>query len=216
MYGALYVVASLDSYQSDPEAYLTRTHLTASDELLKFIRPRKEWKLEELAPAVAQLHHGRSFGNGKQLFQVASCVSCHRLNGAGLEIGPDLTKLDPKLKAADVLKEILEPSAKIDDKYATYLFETQAGKLVTGLILSETPDSVKVIENPLAQSQPLVLRRSEIVERKKTNTSIMPKGLLDKLTREEILDLLAYVVARGEPKHPLFQGGHAHGHGAGH
>jgi hypothetical protein len=43
----------------------------------------------------------------------------------------------------------------------------------------------------------------------------LPKGLLDKLTREEILDLVAYVVARGDPKHPLFQGGHGHGHAAG-
>ena len=39
----------------------------------------------------------------------------------------------------------------------------------------------------------------------------MPKGLLDKLTEEEILDLIAYVVAKGDPKHPLFQGGHDHG-----
>ena len=47
----------------------------------------------------------------------------------------------------------------------------------------------------------------------------MPKGALDKLTREEILDLLAYVIARGDAKHPLFQGGHdhgGHGHGPGH
>jgi hypothetical protein len=44
----------------------------------------------------------------------------------------------------------------------------------------------------------------------------MPKGLLDKLTREEILDLLAYIVARGDPHHRLFQEGHEHGHGPGH
>ena len=40
----------------------------------------------------------------------------------------------------------------------------------------------------------------------------MPKGLLDKLTREEILDLVAYVAAHGDPKHKLFQGAHAHAH----
>jgi hypothetical protein len=44
----------------------------------------------------------------------------------------------------------------------------------------------------------------------------MPKGLLDKLTREEILDLVAYIAARGDPKHKLFQGGHDHGNHAGH
>ena len=45
----------------------------------------------------------------------------------------------------------------------------------------------------------------------KSATSIMPKGLLDKLTKEEILDLIAYIAAKGDAKHPLFQGGHEHG-----
>ena len=74
---------------------------------------------------------------------------------------------------------------------------------------------MKVIENPLAKTQPVILKQADIAERKKSPTSIMPKGLLDKLTREEILDLIAYVAARGNEQDPLFQGGHEHGH-AGH
>ena len=58
------------------------------------------------------------------MFQVATCVACHKLDGAGSEFGPDLTKLDPKLTPADILKHILEPSAKINEKYQTYVFET--------------------------------------------------------------------------------------------
>jgi hypothetical protein len=59
-----------------------------------------------------------------------------------------------------------------------------------------------------------VLKTAEIAERTKSPTSIMPKGLLDKLTREEILDLVAYVVAGGNAQHPAFQGGgHDHKHG---
>jgi hypothetical protein len=80
------------------------------------------------------------------------------------------------------------------------------------LVLEEKGDTVKVIENPLVKAEPLVLKKSEIAERKKSPRSIMPKGLLDKLTHEEILDLVAYVVAGGNPKHPPFQGGHDHGH----
>ncbi len=73
---------------------------------------------------------------------------------------------------------------------------------------------MKVIENPLAKTEPLVLRKSEIEERVKSPTSVMPKGLLDKLTREEILDLIAYVVSGGDQHHKLFQGaGHEHGPG---
>jgi hypothetical protein len=71
---------------------------------------------------------------------------------------------------------------------------------------------VKVIENPLAKAEPVILKKSDIAERKKSPTSIMPKGLLDRLTREEILDLVAYIAAKADPKHKLFQGGHDHGH----
>ena len=57
---------------------------------------------------------------------------------------------------------------------------------------------VKVIENPLAKAEPMVLKKADIDERTKSPTSIMPKGLLDKLTREEILDLVAYIAAKGD------------------
>ena len=111
------------------------------------------------------------------------------------------------------MKDILEPSFRINEKYYTYIIETNSGKLITGLILEETPDAYKVTENPLAKSQPLVIKKSDVAEKKKSDTSIMPKGLLDKLTREEILDLVAYVIARGDEHHKLFQGEHSHGHG---
>ncbi len=145
------------------------------------------------------------------MFQAANCVACHRLNGAGFEIGPDLTKLDAKLKPVDILKDILEPSFRINEKYYTYVFETGSGKIITGLILEENSDVVKVTENPLVNSPPVVLKRSDILSRQKSPTSIMPKGLLDKLTQEEILDLLAYVIARGDAQNKLFQGSHGHG-----
>ena len=212
MYGAMYVVEDLDDYLAEPGAYLKRHPISAADDLLKFIRPRKEWKLEDLAPAVSQLHNGRSYGNGKQMFQVANCVACHRMDGSGNEFGPDLTKLDPKLTPPEILRDILEPSAKINEKYCTYVFETGSGKVVTGLVLEETALAVKVIENPLLKADPVVLQRSDIVERKKSPVSIMPKGLLDKLTREEILDLVAFIRSRGDPHHPFFRSDQNHSH----
>ena len=118
MYGALYVVEDLDEYLADPEGYLAKHPLPIEDELLKFNRPRKEWKFEDLAAAVGEAEAGRSFSNGKQMFQVATCVACHKLNGVGNEFGPDLTKLDPKRQApVDILHDILEPSFRINEKY---------------------------------------------------------------------------------------------------
>jgi putative heme-binding domain-containing protein len=210
MYGSLYVVEDLDQYQAGPEAYLAKNPLPVVDELLKFNRPRKEWKYDDLVKEVEQMEHGRSFANARQMFQISSCISCHKMNGVGNEFGPDLMKLEPKWTRTDILKDILEPSFRINEKFQTFIFETKAGKSVTGLILEETGDAVKIIENPLAKTTPLVLKKSEIETRTKSPTSMMPKGLLDKLTREEILDLVAYIVARGDPKHKVFQGEHHH------
>jgi putative heme-binding domain-containing protein len=214
MHGALYVVADLESYQADPEAYLKKNPIPIADKLLEFNRPRKEWKYEELAPAVKKLA-GRSFASGKQMFTVGTCVSCHKLQGVGQEFGPDLTKLDPKTfkDPTDVLRHVIEPSLKIDDKYRNWRFELGTGKVVTGMILKETPDVVEVIENPLAATTAVKIKKARIDKRIKSDVSPMPKGLLDKMTREEILDLLAYVVAGGNAKHKVFQGGgHHHEH----
>ena len=143
------------------------------------------------------------------------------MNGVGSEIGPDLTKIDPKQSAPlEILKDILDPSFRINEKYQSWTFEMKSGKTVTGLILEEKNGEVKVIENPLAKAEPTVLKVAEIDERRKSPVSIMPKGLLDKLTREEILDLIAYVASKGDPNSKLFQGGghegHAGGAGGGH
>ena len=86
-------------------------------------------------------------------------------------------------------------------------------KVITAMIVEEKDGVVKVIENPLASAKPLELKdaRHRRAARRLT-TSIMPKGLLDKLTRDEILDLLAYVWGKADPKAKYF-GDHAHGHG---
>jgi putative heme-binding domain-containing protein len=212
MYAALYVVEDLDEYLADAEGYLAKHPLTIEDEMLKFNRPRKEWKYEELVDEVKQLKDGRSFTNAKYLFQMASCVGCHKMNGVGNEFGPDLTKLDPKQdKLDEILRDVLEPSFRINEKYQSYKFELKNGKTVVALLLEEKPEGYKIIENPLAKAEPIFLKRDEVEDKKKSEVSIMPKGLLDKLTKEEILDLMAYIKAKGDAKNPLFQGGHEHG-----
>ena len=215
MYGALYVVEDLDDYLADPESYLSRHPLPIRDELLKSTRTRKEWSFDDLAADIGKLKEGRAFANGKQMFTLASCISCHKLGGVGELIGQDLNTLTgDKATAVYVLKNILDPSLNVDDKYRSYNIETDSGKVITGLVLEETKDTLKIIENPLAKSAPIVLKKSEIVDKIKSPSSIMPKGLLDKLTRDEILDLVAYVVAKGDAKHPLFHlGPNAHHHG---
>ena len=205
MFGALYIVEDLDAYLADPQGYLTAHPLPIRDSLLELRRPRKSWKLEELAPSLAELDKGRSFGNGKQLLQAASCTACHKVDGAGHELGPDFTKLDPKLGPQDILKELLEPSFRIEEKYRAYSFVTASGRVVTGLVVGRTPEAVKVIENALVSPDPIEVKTSEILEEVKAEASIMPQGLLDQLTSVEVLDLLAYLVARGDRNHAVYK-----------
>ena len=160
--------------------------------------------------------NGRSYAAGKQMFTVGTCIACHKLDGVGNDFGPDLAKLDLKLKPADILKELLDPSAKINEKYQTTVILTDSGQTLTGVVLSESGTEVKLIENPLVKAEPIILKKDEIMSRKLSPISVMPKGLLDKLSKEEVLDLVAYLAARGDKKSPLFgkaEGHEHHGHG---
>jgi putative heme-binding domain-containing protein len=211
MYGALYVVADLDAYQANPDAYLASNPLKVEDEVLKDRRPRTEWKFADLSSSIEEMKHGRSFAAGKQMFTVSACISCHKMEGLGQEFGPDLTKLDPKYTKLDLLRHILEPSLKIDEKYQTYIFETKAGKTITGMIVADAPQAITIIENPLAKTPPKEIKKADIESKTKSPVSLMPKGMLDKMTRDEIVDLLAYILAKGDAKHPLFQMDAKHG-----
>lgn len=223
MYGALYVVRDVKAYSADPERYLAENELPVRDELLKFNRSNTEWTLEELAKPVSMLamedgpdqegHLGREFAVGKTVFRVANCVACHKLNGEGREFGPDLAKLDAKKKIPDyILGSIIEPSKDIDEKYQNYAFDMDSGERVAGLIVEENDDVVKVAIDPILNPDPMVLKKDEIEARNKLTVSTMPKGLLSKLSREEILDLIAYVYAGGDEQHTVFASGHQHDH----
>lgn len=209
MYGALYVVADLPQYRADPAAYLTANALKVHDELLQFNTRGREWKLEDLLSEVKPLPMGRSFEVGKQLFKVSNCVACHRLNNEGQVFGPDLAKLDPKKQTTEhILTSIIDPSKEIDDKFQSYTFLLDSGKVITGMVVEETEDAVSVVIDPVAKGKPTVIKKSEIEERVKAKVSLMPLGLLNKLSQEEILDLIAYVFAGGDQKNKLFEAHH--------
>jgi putative heme-binding domain-containing protein len=165
----------------------------------------RAWTVADLTSDLAHLHHGTNRARGKELFTAVACVQCHRMNGAGGQVGPDLIGVKEKLatgkvKPLEVLTEMIEPSKVIEEKFRTQVFELTSGKVVSGLIVEEKDGAFHVRSNPLEQKQeePVVVRADEIEERVTSQVSIMPLGLLNTLTREEVLDLLAYVIAGGE------------------
>ena len=117
-----------------------------------FCARRTEWSLEELTASLAELEHGRSFENAKQIFTVANCVGCHKLNGVGNELGPDLSQLDPeKFKPADIVRDVLEPSWRINEKFQSWVFATDSGDVITGMVLEETDDAVTSDREPTGE-----------------------------------------------------------------
>jgi len=150
------------------------------------------------------LEKGRSFVHGREIFRTASCVACHRLGDAGNNFGPELAKLSADMNPLEVTRHILEPSLRIDEKYRSTTILSDDGRSLTGLVVEETPTEVALVENPVLKAAPIRIRKDSIDERVASPVSIMPKGLLDKLTRDEILDLVAYVAARGDEASALF------------
>ena len=104
----------------------------------------------------------------------------------------------------EITRHILEPSLRIEEKYRSTTVLTDDGRSITGLVVEETPTEVAIVENPLAKADPVRIKKSAIDERTTSPVSIMPKGMLDKLTRDEVLDLIAYVAARGDESSALF------------
>ena len=204
MFGAMYVVADLEGYLANPAAYLATHPLPIKDELLKDRRPRTEWAFLDLEAGVAAMEKGRSFVHGRELFRTASCISCHALGGVGTAFGAELAKLDAKMTPVEIMRHIIEPSLKIDEKYRSTTVITDDGNVITGIVTEDTPTEIAIVLNPVLKAEPIRIKKSGISERRESSISIMPKGLLDKLTRDEVLDLVAFVASRGSDSSALF------------
>ena len=211
MYGALYVVPSFQSYVSAKDEYLDDLDLVVADELLKLNTRGQQWKYDDLIGDVGMIMK-RSHEVGKASFKAANCIACHQFGGEGQNFGPDLTKLtDDKLTAAHILRSIVEPSQSIDEPFAANIFLLDTGDTISGLVMEEDDEVVKIVVDPLAKDQLTILKKDEIEGRKKAKVSQMPAGMVDKLSREEIIDLIAYVLSNADPKHKMFEEGHVHG-----
>ncbi len=132
---------------------------------------------------------------GRDLFLKAGglqCASCHKIQGTGSTLGPDLSGIGKKYSRAQILESILQPSKSIEPKYATYLVETQDGKVVSGLLASRTPKEVVL---RTAQDKEIRLDPKQIVSMDVQKTSQMPEMLLRDLTPEQAVSLIDFLAS---------------------
>ena len=108
-----------------------------------------------------------------------SCASCHRVQGQGQWIGPDLSTIGTKYGKDELLRSILNPSAAIGYNYRSIVLALTDGRVVTGLPVEETPDRLVI---KTADGQRVVIRPGDVEDRKTSDVSLMPEGLAQTMT----------------------------------
>ncbi len=139
---------------------------------------------------IAELSGG-NWGNGRRVFHstAAACFQCHAVAGIGEKIGPDLGNL-PHRDYDSVLRDIQHPSHSINPDYIGQIIETTDGRIVTGVIRSE--DGELVIGQ--ADGKVMRLRPSDVASMKTAGASIMPSGVVEKLSTDQLRDLITYLM----------------------
>jgi putative heme-binding domain-containing protein len=169
----------------------------------------KAWTLEELASVVEPGLRNCDFARGRVLFGEAKCFSCHRFNNEGGGVGPDLSGIAGRFSTNDLLDSIVNPSKTISDQYEAVDIATTDGRVITGRIVNLNNDVLMINPNMLDPNNMVVVKRGEIEEMKKSMISMMPADLLNSLDLEEVLDLMAYLLSRGEATNAMFRQGAA-------
>ncbi|WP_237607673.1 c-type cytochrome [Roseimaritima sediminicola] len=165
----------------------------------------KQWTVDDLAEAVSDDDYQPDYERGKQMFAAAQCYKCHRMGTQGGILGPDLTGAGGRFSPKDLLVAIVDPNQSVSDQYAATQFLTDAGQVVVGKIVNMNGNNIQVLTNMLDPSSLTAVNRDTVESAQLSKTSMMPTGLIDTLSEQEIKDLMAYLRAGGNPEHPLYK-----------
>ncbi len=165
--------------------------------------PGRAWTLEAAVETVGPKLRGRDFERGLELFHATACSACHRVDGAGGAIGPDLTTLANKFSVREVLESIVDPSAVISDQYGSKVVTATGDRVAVGLVV-EGDAEVKVYQAD-SSTPPAVFARGDVQSIEDSPISQMPSGLINALNPEELRDLVAYLMSGGDKRAKEFK-----------
>lgn len=174
-------------------------------ELPKPIGPGKEWTLDEVRELAKTGLKNRSFENGQRAFAATRCIVCHRFGQDGGATGPDLTQVAGRFDLNALTEALMDPSKVISDQYKASTVITESGKSYTGRIVSESDVQISILTDPEDSTRIVDIPKSDIEETVPSKVSIMPAELLKTLNQDEVLDLLAYLLSRGDEKNGMFK-----------
>ncbi len=129
-----------------------------------------------------------SAATGQQVFD-RICAKCHRIDGRGFEVGPDISDVRNRSREA-LLYDILDPNQKLEPKFTAYQVLTDDGLVFQGLMVSETPEAIVL---RLAEGKEQTIARQEIEELQANGKSLMPEGVEKEITVQQMADLLEYL-----------------------
>jgi putative heme-binding domain-containing protein len=149
-------------------------------------------KADPRALREAATNNGGNPKRGAALFASATtrCAVCHKVHGHGGDVGPDLSQIGGKLDRTHLIESILDPSAQIPEGFHTTMIVTASGRVVTGIVRSESATAVNLLD---AEGKPIAIPIGEIESRQVSKVSLMPAGLADTMTPAEFTDLIAYL-----------------------
>ena len=131
-----------------------------------------------------------------------------RLPSAPEKTGPWLnccsSPTEARCSIKDLGEAIVDPSKVISDQYRAHTIVTLSGKAVTGRVASEIDGKLTVLVNPEDITKVEEIAKDDIDEMVTSTVSLMPKDLLKSLNKDEVLNLLAYLLSRGNPNDPMF------------
>jgi putative heme-binding domain-containing protein len=148
---------------------------------------------------------GRDFVKGKAMYAASLCLSCHTMRGEGGAVGPDLTQLGTRFSAKDILDATINPNAVISDQYAATIFYLHDGSSIMGKLANEESDKYIVSQNPFDPNTLREIPKKDVKSKKLSEISIMMPGMINRLNEEELKDLMAYLMAGGNPEHEVFK-----------
>ncbi len=206
MYGTMVVVPDVEAWLAEGPAGGTEP----PDPLGNTRKLVKEWRPEDFAADLGAAPRGKSFERGKKLLEEASCISCHPFRGKGGAVGPELSDAFQRWKQnrADLLLQILDPPRAVEEKYRTHVVQTRDGFIHVGVIVAEDEKAISMVTNPQSPV-PQAIAKNRIARRSQGEGSLMPIGLLNNFTREEVLEILAYLESGGNPASGVYKGAHA-------
>lgn len=165
----------------------------------------KKYTVDELVPVLEKGLRGRDYARGRNLFGEAKCFTCHRFNNEGGGTGPDLTALSGRFGPRDLLESIIEPSKVISDQYQAIVVVLANGQQVVGRIVNLAGDNMSINTDMLDPNKLVGVNRNQVESIEVSKISMMPEGLIDGFTQDEILDLVAYLFSRGDRNHAVYR-----------